>query len=128
MSHDRSLLVTDPRRCEPKKCVVIELQPFLEKPSLFCYYYVFTSIYLLNVEPKSCLNNFNNAVQVRWSRRSCPLSEVLPLKSSPLAAAAFPAQLPLGCGLLTVFCRKSHWMFEVFLPDSLPSFVFRIVF
>ena len=48
--------------------------------------------------------------QVRWSWRPRSLPEVLPLKSSSGAVAAASAQLPHGCGLLKVLCRKLRWM------------------
>jgi hypothetical protein len=56
VQYDRTLLVADPRRCEPKK-VRKELNTFL-------YIFLLTILFFI----------------VRWSRCSCPFPKVLPLK------------------------------------------------
>ena len=57
VQYDRTLLVADPRRCEPKK---------VRKKSICTFLNVFTYLYISFI--------------VRWSRCSCPFPKVLPLK------------------------------------------------
>ncbi len=73
LTYDRTLLVADPRRCEPKKCAVF---PFMsvQQALAFCPY-AWNPL-------KHRSDEFALAVQVWRSGSPCSLPEVLPLEAA----------------------------------------------